>query len=268
MRIIIVIIIILTLYIYFRESSPTLPIQNSSTTKEIETSEKVPTVATKPANEQTKKRVAAAYENPVKANDSSFEQIKKLFDTKSGNTKWHLEKNGGFGFTLSEGLIPVSNEDEVLGLAHNAGEFLGISPGQIQVSSKTLPETNISNVKIFSQQINNLEIRGTEIRFFISKKTNSIFYVTSNLYPIEEYNLNQNWSYSKLKTQLSTTFSATNWQVLESNQEAFLWPNANHKAEVAYQFVIRKTNPFEEREIIMSAVSGEIIWNHKTSISN
>jgi hypothetical protein len=268
MRIIIVIVIVLVLYIYFREDFPAVPTPSSVSTRESEQTKTVPKVATKTVNQPSKKRSAAAFDNPIKANDSNFEQIRNLFDAKSGNTKWHLEKNGGFGFTLSEGLIPVSNEAEVLNLAKTAGEFLGIAPGQIQTSSKTLPETNISSVRIFSQQINNLEIRGTEIRFFVSKKNNSIFYVTSNLYPIDEYNLNQNWSYSKLKAELSTTFSPPNWEVLESKQEAFLWPTTNHKAEIAFQFVIRKTNPFEEREVIMSAVTGEIIWNRNTTIKN
>jgi hypothetical protein len=235
----------------------------------------VNTVTTAPLPSTTNKSItinsrSAAAAKPAKAENytSAHESIKNLFNSKSTNKKWYIQVTGNEGFTLSDGQIQIKDDAELFDLAQTVGEALGITPEQIQVSTKTISETNISRVKIFNQTINDFEVRGSELRFFISKKKNAIFYVTSTLFPIEEYNLNQNYDYAKLMERLNLLFLAPQWQILASNKRAFLWPSPNHKAEIAYQFVVRNSRPFEEREIIMSALSGEILWNKNRTIRN
>ncbi len=157
-----------------------------------------------------------------------------------------------------EGLENIDHFDSPKDLANHAASSLGVPPEQLMPTNSTDKEGLFE----FQQVINEFPVYLSKIQIKKERDTEKFTIIHNSLKSIPELTLNIRYSEDEIREALKTQFpqfkiqdSVTKWIYVQNNS-----------ANLVYQVFLKSKK--EEREILMSTLTAEVLLNKKSEKNN
>jgi len=198
-------------------------------------------------------------------NPSSIAGVTQFFKDSYGGSWETITSSEGRIVTVLGGAVPGvgENDDRVLKWGKQVAPLFAVTPEQI-TSVELASESKFARHLYLSQKVGLFKVYNGGMQVSVNKKDNSIFQVNNSLREVGDFERNIRYNKAQDWTVVQGVFREKIERSDSNSQPVIHAESGADKSELAWVFQVKVFGEdFDVREVVIGAISGEVLENTK-----